>query len=161
MGINNQGLNDPATQGYLKSIAVFDSTAILTEVSDAWLTAPGQAPTGEDLFETVLSGFLNAQYNNPVVTSRRSQITLRPDGKFEVYSKMSFTGTPKVAIPQIAFENQKNGTQNALKGVYNGRFVPPPVSATNLIFYVAKSFGSQFQILGITEIQIQMDAVIV
>jgi len=161
MGINNQGLNDPATQAYLKVIAVFDSSATLQQVQDAFLTSPGPSPTGEDLFETQLSGFLNAQYNSPVVETRRTQITQRPDGKFEVYAKMFFTGTPKVAIPNIAFQNQKNGTINALKGSLNASFTPPPVSATNLIFYVVKSYGSQFQILDITEIQMQVDAVLV
>jgi len=153
--------NDPLTELHLKIVAHFDSTATLTEVQDAWISGP-PSQQGPQLFENAMSGFLNATYDSPVVTGNRHHIIELSPGKFEIYNKLAFNGTPKVVLPEIAHKNRKDGTLNALKGVYNAKFTPPPVQLTNLSYHVHRSFGTtEAELLPTTFLSIGIDGVIV
>ena len=150
-------------KSYIKVVAVFDSAATLQDVIDAWTVAPGPSPTGVELFKTSLTGFLNANYDTPVITNSRSTILQRTDGKFEVYEKCIFTGTPKGSVTNQQFANSKDAQLNALKGVYNGQFAPPPVAYTNAVFHIHKSWVSIDEPLDVEILPVQpfVDAVIV
>ena len=155
------GRNNPDTKRYLKTVALFDSTATLTEVQDAWVSGP-PPQQGPALYENAISGYLNATYDSPTVLTNKHKITQLSNGQFEVYNKITFGGTPKVGIPEIAHKNRKDGTMNALKGVYNAKFTPPPVQLTNLTYHTHRSFGDlDAELLGTTFMSYGIDAVLV
>jgi hypothetical protein len=134
-------------KSYLKVVVRFDSTATLQEVIDAWTLGPGQ--TGPDQFVTNLNGFLNSQYDSPSVIKQRSIISQRSDGKFEVYEKVFYTGTPKGSVTDQEFVDGKDSSLNALKGVYNEKFQTPPVQYTNVDFHIHKSWNEVNEPFGV------------
>jgi len=136
-----QGRSSDST-AYLKIVVQFDSSATLQQVEDAWLTAPGQAPTSEELFITSLSGFFNANYDNVVIVLTQNKIRETSPGRFLVYQKTFFTGDFKAGRLEGEFDTSKDGQLNALKGIYNGAFQPPPVQFSNQIYHIHKSTGS-------------------
>lgn len=132
-----EGRLDPSVETYLKIVVTFDSSATLQQVIDAWTLPPG--PTGVDLFETQLSGYLNANYNVPVINLTKSKIGEISVGRFQVYNKTNYTFDSFKGGTNFA---SKDATLNALKGVFNGKFQPPPVQYSNPVFHIHKSWGT-------------------
>lgn len=159
MGIVIQGNQlPPEKENYLKIVVGFNSTATLQQVSDAWLLGPGQ--TGPELFEVQVSGYLNSQYNVPVVNSFKARFKEIIAGRFELYHKINFTFDSFKGGTNFS---AKDATLNALKGVYNAKLNPPPVQYTNPVFHIHKSWGvvhNEPLDVNITVCQMGVDAVI-
>jgi len=122
------------TKAVLKIVVAFNSPNNLTQVTNFWNN------TLKPALATIITTKINTGFKAGFTFNKADRVTLRPDGKYEVYGKLIFTGEAKDGVTKQQLLTGIDEMFDDMKVEYKSALAT--ASATNVLFHIHRSTGA-------------------
>jgi len=122
------------SQAVLKIIVAFNSPNNLTQITSFWNN------TLKPALATIITTKIDTGFKVGYSFEKVDRVTLRPDGKYEVYGKLIFTGEAKDGVTKQQLLTGIDEMFDDMKVEYKSALAAG--SATNVLFHIHRSTGA-------------------